>query len=90
MVCRRKQSVDAVRDILREGPTTFREIAGMLKMTPQNARNAVMALIQMGGQARKTDRVIKGEGRYPGKPSHIYELTERLEASHGAGAGSGR
>ena len=63
-----------VRSVLEHGPSTARELAERLKLTPAAIRRHLVALIEAGSLDSREQRVYGGRGR--GRPSKVFFLTD--------------
>ena len=63
-----------IDSILQHGPSTARELAGRLELTPAAIRRHLTALLADGTLADKEQRVYGARGR--GRPSKVFSLTD--------------
>ena len=68
--------------ILQHGPSTARELAGRLELTPAAIRRHLTSLLTDGSLAEREQRVYGARGR--GRPSKVFSLTDigRSEFHH--------
>ena len=71
-----------VDSILQHGPSTARDLAGRLELTPAAIRRHLIALLADGTLADSEQRVYGARGR--GRPSRVFSLTDvgRSEFHH--------
>ena len=63
-----------IDSILQHGPSTARELAGRLELTPAAIRRHLTALLADGTLADEEQRVYGARGR--GRPSKVFSLTD--------------
>lgn len=67
-----------VRSVLEHGPSTARELAERLELTPAAIRRHLTALLESGALDSREQRVYGGRGR--GRPSKVFFLTDEGRA----------